>query len=159
LGRPHERVLFAKLLGVPQYLITGQQLHRQKIRCRVVDVVFVATRRSARIASRCSAINVKIGSSLSAGKLHSSVVATGAVTAAAARHAGKQAAAQASFAKGALPPAVMWIGKADRVLPAEALAQLRQTHGLIVWDVEDDALHRGDALCSTAAISCSNSRR
>jgi len=29
-------------------------------------------------------------------------------------------------------------GKTDRVLPAEPLAQLRQAHGLIVWDVEDD---------------------
>jgi hypothetical protein len=67
--------------------------HRQKVRCRVLDVVSVAKRRSTGIASRCSAINVKIGSSLSAGNLHSPFAATGAVAAAAGRHAGKQAAA------------------------------------------------------------------
>jgi hypothetical protein len=58
--------------------------HRQRVRCRVLDVVPVAKRRSARIASWCSAINVKIGSSLSAGNLHSPVSATGTVTAVAA---------------------------------------------------------------------------
>jgi hypothetical protein len=67
--------------------------HRQRVRCRVLDVVPVAKRRSARIASWCSAIDAKLGSSLSAGNLHSPVAATGAVAAAAGRHAGKQAAA------------------------------------------------------------------
>jgi hypothetical protein len=150
---------------------------------------------------------VKIGSSLSAGNLHSSVAATGDVTAQAggmlaskrrrdrfvvlvmmesSRRANPAledsvrsrnrvlevgiSAAQASFAKGALQcqravedgvalvTAVTWIGKTDRVLPAEPPAQLRQAHGLIVGDVEDDAL-RGDSLCSLAAISYSNGRR